>query len=676
MGQTQYQKCPLPVPGREKETWATLSAGMTSEPRYQTIRSMADYVAEQDASRFVGRTRELELLSAVLGDNPPASIVLIHGPGGIGKSGLLREVRRRASALGFRVRMVDGRTAAGISTEIDQAVADLVGAPLPLLIIDSYERARAIGAHLRDHLLPTMPAATRVIIAGRNPPEPAWLSDGWDSVTTSIELSRLSNADSRLLVERLGIAAGEDTESIVEWAAGEPLALVVGATERSRLSTNTDLADVLFDRLVGNEVDESDHLLLSVASIARAIDGRLIGAVLDGVDGDSAIARLRSLSFSEDLGDRVTLHERIRKAFHARLARDQPVLERELRRRLADHMHDRAREGDARYLVEIGSLFADPALRWGWAADDRGTYRVDRVRPGDEESAAEALGADDLRWWQGVRRWFVDSPESITAVRDTAGRLAGFCILVTPSTVPGWATDDPILGPRLRHAAGQYPDGNVVLWRDAFGFPSEEGSDPSLPLMMAIQGAIISSEHIDSLATYGSIVVGDPTTIGLADAYGAVAEPELRVIDGERTVDGAILHHGHGSFIGAAKAKVYHDLGLPLPLATEGRREAVRSALRDFHDPLALALSPLASGDTPTDRATSVRRLLTDTVEAAFGVTPRQRMERLAIERGYFDPDATHEGAARSLHIGRSTYFRHLTRGIDRITAYLDEAER
>ncbi len=647
---------------------------MTGASIRHTSKSLAEYVAERDADRFVGRKSELELFGAVLGEEPPASIVFVFGAGGIGKSALLREVQRRAVRRGYRVRSIDGRLSAGPSDELEQAVSDLQDAPLPLLVIDSYERSEAIGAHLRHHLLPTMPAQTRVIIAGRNRPEPAWFTGGWEAVTTSIEISPLSDLEARQLIEHIGIGSDKTVNRILAWAAGEPLALVVGAEAAERVASDEglDLVDVLSDRLVGDEIKNVDRSVISVASIARAIDSRLVSEVLEGIDGREAIAQLRSLSFAEDLGDRVTLHERIRRSFHTRLARDEPSRERELRRRLADHLHDRAKEGDTRFLIEVGSLFSDPRLRWGWAADDRGAYWIDRARPGDEESAAEALGVGDLQWWGGVRRWFAEAPHSITTVRDTAGRLAGFCILITPATAPGWVDEDAIMKPRLDHAGTRYPHGNVVLWRDAFGFPGEVGSDPAKPLMIALQGAMVGSGCTDSMCTYGTAVVDDPLTMSLAEAYGAVAVPELEVLDGERVVEGRILQHGHGGFIGAARARVYHDLGLSPPASSlDSLREDVRSALKAFHDPTTLAANPLGRGTTSSDRARSVRRLITEAVESAFGETPGQQMARSVLEAGYLQPGVTHDMAARALHLGRSTYFRYLGRGIDRIAGYL-----
>jgi len=53
-------------------------------------------VQARDAARFVGRAAELARLEALVGDDPPVNVVLLHGPAGVGKSAMVRELARRA----------------------------------------------------------------------------------------------------------------------------------------------------------------------------------------------------------------------------------------------------------------------------------------------------------------------------------------------------------------------------------------------------------------------------------------------------------------------------------------------------------------------------------------------------------------------------------------------------
>ena len=72
--------------------------------------------ALDDARRlgFVGRATELAAFVAALDGSAPARVLFVHGPGGIGKSTLLDEMRRRAVARGRPVVSLDGRDVAGL----------------------------------------------------------------------------------------------------------------------------------------------------------------------------------------------------------------------------------------------------------------------------------------------------------------------------------------------------------------------------------------------------------------------------------------------------------------------------------------------------------------------------------------------------------------------------------
>ena len=66
-------------------------------------------MTRRDRAAFVGRARELEAIAELFSDDPPASVVLVHGPGGIGKSALLRQVADRGRAAGWTPVFVEGR---------------------------------------------------------------------------------------------------------------------------------------------------------------------------------------------------------------------------------------------------------------------------------------------------------------------------------------------------------------------------------------------------------------------------------------------------------------------------------------------------------------------------------------------------------------------------------------
>ena len=70
---------------------------------------LSDRIAERETQRFVGRDGELAVLNGLFADDPPYSVVHVHGPGGIGKSALLRQAAAEGERCGWTAYWVEGR---------------------------------------------------------------------------------------------------------------------------------------------------------------------------------------------------------------------------------------------------------------------------------------------------------------------------------------------------------------------------------------------------------------------------------------------------------------------------------------------------------------------------------------------------------------------------------------
>src|SRR6476619_7173534 len=133
----------------------------------------------RDAARFVGRADELERLQALLDDEPRVSIVLLHGPPGVGKSALMRELARRAELSGMTPVSIEARDLPPLAEELEAAIKPALSASRPLVMLDSWERLTALDAHLRLDLLPLLPSDALVVLASRRPPGTGWFTGGW-----------------------------------------------------------------------------------------------------------------------------------------------------------------------------------------------------------------------------------------------------------------------------------------------------------------------------------------------------------------------------------------------------------------------------------------------------------------------------------------------------------------
>lgn len=121
-------------------------------------------------------------------------VAFVHGPGGIGKSTL---VRRLLAGLPPHVRqlLLDARdvepTPRGLHHALGQALglsgephsaalAQAFGAGPSVLVIDTYEALGILDSWLRTSFLRTLPASTLTVLVGRDRPATAWhTAAGW-----------------------------------------------------------------------------------------------------------------------------------------------------------------------------------------------------------------------------------------------------------------------------------------------------------------------------------------------------------------------------------------------------------------------------------------------------------------------------------------------------------------
>jgi AAA ATPase domain len=641
---------------------------------------MGARMADRDRDRFVGRSAEVEFLERCLEPEPPASVVLVHGPGGIGKSTLLREIARRAEARGHDTYFVEGRELPPMPDALEAVLSGARRSDRPLVLIDTYERMTALDGYLRRGLLPSLPDRTLVVIAGRAPPDPAWFTGGWEGVATDLELGALDAGEALSLLAAHGLS-DDRVPAVVDWADGSPLALALAADTAEADCEWTpapgaerpQIVRSLIRQLAETELGSVRLSALGVAAIARVTTVELLRAVLPDSDPDWAYDRLRSLTFTEPLGDGLTLHELVRKALHADLRRRDQERERELRRRIVDHLYDLARHGNPLISIEMAHLIENAAIKWGFGWEGSVDYRIDDVRSGDAERIADLLSQREFpEWWRLSRRFFDESPERVAIARDAQDRLCGYMVCMTMATAPEFAHDDPLVGPWLVHARSDARLGEAVLWHDSVDFTRERRGRVQAMLGMA---GVLRSGASNPRFAYMPINPANPDALTFAHALGAEHLTELDLEMGRRRIECHRIDYGPGGLVAAQRALVYSELGLAPPTPDYGEAgvelEFVREALRNFRVPHELARSPLASGESPDERAESVRSLLRDATERAFGDNENEKLLRRVLIRGYIEPAPSHEQAAIDLSLSRAAYFRRLRAAAERVAEYL-----
>jgi AAA ATPase domain len=641
-------------------------------------RTLAGRLEDTDRLRFTGRAAEIAFLDKCLdSDDPPASVVHIIGPGGIGKSALLREAARHARDRGISVVAIDGRELGPAPGALEAALREACEHDRPLVLLDSYERMTALDSQIRHELLPELPDRAVVVIAGRGSPDPGWFSGGWEALTARLDLGELPPQEAQRLLAARGLTDDRVT-AIVDWAAGSPLALALAADAAVadpgwNAATSPDRPDILrslLNRLVETELHGLRPSALGVAVVARTTTPELLRAVLPEEDADLSYRQLSELTITEELGTGIALHDLARKALLADLRLRNPELERDTRRRIADYLYSRGMAGELTMMIDMAYLVENPLLRWGFGWDGNVSFRIDSVRAGDTEVIESRLmnNSHDREWWQLTRRYFTEAPDRVAIARDLSGHICGFLVSMSLATAPAFADDEPIAGPWLAHARRNAAAGESVMWHAALDFTQGQ-----VQAMLGVAGMLRCGAARPRFA-YLPIDPALPGALEFAGALGATHLAELDVQVGEATVQCHRLDYGEGGIFTFIRAQVYAELGLPapeIPQPPAADPEAVRDILRNLRVPRELARSPLAQGTTVPERAESVRRLVWQAAAEAFGDSESERLLRSVLIAGYLEPLRSHEEAASKLLLSRAAYFRRLRSAVERLAEYM-----
>lgn len=134
--------------------------------------SLAERLEEARRQQFVGRAAEQEMIrEALTAVTPPFVLLYVFGPGGVGKTSLLRSAAHMAKQAGVRVFTLDGRNLESSPAGFLHVLQQQLDSPSPetifstlaeangrsLLLVDTAELLRPLDGWLRDSFLPQLP---------------------------------------------------------------------------------------------------------------------------------------------------------------------------------------------------------------------------------------------------------------------------------------------------------------------------------------------------------------------------------------------------------------------------------------------------------------------------------------------------------------------------------------
>ncbi|MEP0547751.1 MAG: ATP-binding protein [Rhodothermales bacterium] len=676
--------------------------------------SLQDRLRAARHALFVGREEERAVFEHALGsDSLPFHVLYLHGPGGVGKTSLLREFEHLARQSGIPAAYLDARDLDAAPDALRQALS---GAGLPaaraVLLLDTYEALHPLDDWLRDELLPTVSEEWIVVLAGRYAPSAGWRGDlGWQEITRVLPLRNLTPDEGRALLEEQGVPTAEH-DAVLRFTHGHPLALSLVADHCRRkpglpfqVDESPDVVGTLLTRFMQEIDDEAEHAALEAAATVRVVTEGLLADLLERDDTHAAFEWLRGLSFVEASENGLILHDLARETLGADLRWRRPE-------RFAALNH-RARAAYTRRLLHTGSEREQVATLADYTflhrhnpivqplfAQLRGQWQKARPQtsgqPRDDEwDALRALvsGHEGEAAAEIAAHWFRLQPERVQVFRDEDGHATGFlfCLALDATTAEERAADPcaEAAWAHLEAHAPLRPGERATVFR--FWMDREDYQDVSAVQSLIFVATVRHYLGTEGLA-YTFLPCADPDFWAMIFTFvGLQRLPDAGFEVGGRAF--GVYGHDWRAVPPGVWLEGLAERGLPSSPGAEPERpdrlvvlsepdfgEAVRDALRDYARPHDLADSPLlrsrlvlekAAGG---DRVEALRALLNEAAEE-LNATPREAPYYLALDATYLDPARTQAEAAEQLDMPFSSFRRYLKRGIEHVVAALWQRE-
>jgi hypothetical protein len=640
-----------------------------------------------DARRrgFVGRAPELLSFDAALAGTDPARVLFVHGPGGIGKSTLLDELRRRAVQAQRPALLLHARDLGGSIEDVTRAVAAVTDGPGPVLLVDGYELLTRLDRWFREHLLPSLPADSVVVLAGREPPDPGWSADpGWRLLLRRLDLSVLPPADSVELLARLGVAE-EQRDRLSALGRGHPLTLTLlaetcaGGAVPTRLDQLPQLVAELC-RVLVREVPDADHRtgLATCAHAYRTTEDLLAATV--GPRAPEVWAWLAARPFVGRSGDGLYPHDLVRDVFDAEFAQRNPdayvALHRTIRQYAVGRLLDPASLSRHRDAIELMLLHKhsplEPEAR---QLRESGVLAMVPAAPADRVGVVELVAAaEGPEVAEMCGRWIDAQPDGLYTARSETG-VEAFALHVYVSPEDNPVPEDPVVRAVLDAIARRSPlrpgervgicralGNHGVYQRDAMAVLAGSVSSLVEWLSRPVAWTVVTASHEDfwrPFFEYLGFGVLARVRFGAGDmtAYGwdrrRLPLAEFLELTGRRELTGET---------GPPPAELLR----PAPIGREAFEEAVRAALRDVNRPDRLASGPLAGTALGPDLRASLLAGI-----ARLGEEPKGEPLRRVLDRTYLCGTPSQEAAAEVLGLPFSTYRRYLARATARLVDLL-----
>ncbi len=663
--------------------------------------SFLEQEQERLTARFVGRGAELALLRRLREPADDLRVVVVHGPGGIGKTSLLHAFQREAKeAVYLDARRSQGKTLALLHL-LGVALEERKDAPLVVLLVDTGELLELVEGSHRDALLALVGDRVRLVVAGRGLPGVPWRTmPSWGTAIREIALDALAADEAEDYLRRRGLE-GDAIARLSRFAKGHPLSLALGAERQLENPTapfvpteSPDVVGELCEQFLAGVTDPALRQAVEVSALLRTTTEDLLSAMLPDIDARTAFRWLRSLSFVETTPRGLFPHDLPREIIATDLAWRRPAFDRELLQRAlhywAARLPDIPEEAFPEAMAEFAFLATkipnlsaglapppdlDVVITPAWAKDGE-TLRAMVAR----HEGAEAARVFD-HWWRL-------QPDAFRVVRSEGGVAIAFTTnLRLDRTSPAERTVDPAIEavwPEIVRLMGETPSAPILYGRwymTALGY-----HEPCPDLAAALLTNAEPLLRIRNLALYFM--------------YGGITDYFERTVEftGGRLLPTCSFELGGRNYLAACQDRRGRDAvewvsnllaraagSLPAEspqraVDYEAFAPAVRVALRVLHDPTRLGDSPLidlpmvglrcGARATRTERVRALAAILRDEIAELEGASRGDEFHGV-LRLTYLEPAKSQERAAEALGMAYSTFRRRLSEATDRLVQLL-----
>jgi len=665
---------------------------------------LAGRLAAARAGALVGREPERTVLDRMLSGAADAPLVAyLHGPGGIGKSSLLRYAARQAETAGRPVVHVDARFLDADPRRIEEAAGLACVESGVVLLIDSFEHCQPLEPWLRDTFLLRLADGALIVLASRVAPDADWkLDPGWAALFAELVVRPLDPAQSDTLLAARGVAE-EQRGAIVAFAGGSPLVLSLAASVTTAARKTSplwkptgDVLTTLVERLVGELPGNAHRRALEVVAQAYVTRESLLRAVLGDEDTAAVFPWLRQLPYVEAIPEGLHPHDAVRATLAADLRWRDPERYEDIRVGVSVaclHAVRAAAEDDALLRVaEWMFLFRDqddPDDLYDWRAHPH--VEDTPLRPGDVPDvlrmAEEAEGTATA-----VAHWVRSQPQGFRVYRyaGSATPVAFMAVLRLEAPLPADRAADPVIAALWDYVDSVAPLGQGEhLGIRRFAVQPGWHQRPS-PIMDLISRRTIATEMRTRGRAVTFTVFEDAerwrdylAKAGMLEVVAVDVGGRVQHVFGRdwrrQPVEQWVEHRvravvepvaGWPGTPSADSPECGLGEGLPRAAFEEGVIEALRTwrAPREFATSVLLRsrLVPPGSADPVAD----LRGAITVALDA-LQVDPAGVKAHEALTATYLSASRTHKATARRLGLPYGTYRRHLALAKERLVEQL-----